>query len=547
VNAITKQPSGAAWEAAAAYRLASAEDSQTGRAEGGFSAGDHVSILAGGSVKSYGNLRAGSPTKEQRKTGYDEWDADAKVVYRLDEERRWVAAFQRVTQNDAWRTHRTIFAKSFHGSTVGTDRVHTFDQQRDLGYLQYHADQMAGAVEMIRLSASYQFQGEDLTRVRGNGVRDESDVNVHTAGFWTRLVSPSPVGTLTYGAEYYRDWVGSGQISIATNGTVTRAIQGPVGDGASYDLVGVYLQDEIPLGSRVELILGSRYTYARAEADRVRDPVTGNASAIRDDWHNVVGSGRIVWRMDEEDRWRWFGGASQGFRAPNLSDLTRLDIARSGEIETAAPGLEPEKFLSLETGVKTRAGKVTAEAAYFYTFIDDMIVRQPTGNIVNGATEVTKRNSGEGFVHGVEVSATWQLIPQVAVWGWGSWMEGKVDGYPTSAPVTREEYLSRVLPLSGGIGLRWESPAKKFWAEFLTTATAKADNLSSGDKADTQRIPPGGTPGYAVLSLRGGWRVNEHFVVAAALENILDKDYRVHGSGVNEPGRNAVVTASIRY
>jgi hemoglobin/transferrin/lactoferrin receptor protein len=27
------------------------------------------------------------------------------------------------------------------------------------------------------------------------------------------------------------------------------------------------------------------------------------------------------------------------------------------------------------------------------------------------------------------------------------------------------------------------------------------------------------------------------------VENVLDEDYRIHGSGVNEPGRNFILTA----
>jgi hemoglobin/transferrin/lactoferrin receptor protein len=32
-----------------------------------------------------------------------------------------------------------------------------------------------------------------------------------------------------------------------------------------------------------------------------------------------------------------------------------------------------------------------------------------------------------------------------------------------------------------------------------------------------------------------------------ALENVLDQDYRIHGSGINEPGRNLVLTAAYRF
>ena len=35
--------------------------------------------------------------------------------------------------------------------------------------------------------------------------------------------------------------------------------------------------------------------------------------------------------------------------------------------------------------------------------------------------------------------------------------------------------------------------------------------------------------------------------LALALENIFDEDYRIHGSGVNEPGQNLVLTANCDF
>ena len=75
----------------------------------------------------------------------------------------------------------------------------------------------------------------------------------------------------------------------------------------------------------------------------------------------------------------------------------------------------------------------------------------------------------------------------------------------------------------------------------------RVDRLTAADKTDTQRIPPGGTPGYAVTDVRCGWRVKECLSVVAAVENVLDKDYRIHGSGSNEPGRNFILSAEYRF
>jgi hemoglobin/transferrin/lactoferrin receptor protein len=35
--------------------------------------------------------------------------------------------------------------------------------------------------------------------------------------------------------------------------------------------------------------------------------------------------------------------------------------------------------------------------------------------------------------------------------------------------------------------------------------------------------------------------------VIAAVENLTDEDYRIHGSGLNEPGRNFIIGADLRF
>jgi hemoglobin/transferrin/lactoferrin receptor protein len=238
---------------------------------------------------------------------------------------------------------------------------------------------------------------------------------------------------------------------------------------------------------------------------------------------------------------------SQGFRAPNLSDLTRLDIARSGELETPVTDLDPEQFVALEAGVRSRGARHEAQLVYYHTFIEDMIVRAPTGREIDGLMEVTKKNSGDGYVQGVEASGRFTFAEDWTASIVGTWMYGEVDTYPTSSPVEERDYISRIMPLTAEASLRWDPREGRFWAEALCTAADDADKLSVEDQRDTQRIPPGGTPGYVVATARAGARVTDILDLALALENIFDEDYRIHGSGVNEPGQNLVLTANCDF
>jgi hemoglobin/transferrin/lactoferrin receptor protein len=298
----------------------------------------------------------------------------------------------------------------------------------------------------------------------------------------------------------------------------------------------------------LELTLGGRFTYAAADADSVQDPYTSQRLSMSDSWDNVVGNARLEYQPGQEKHWTLYAGAAQGFRAPNLSDLTRFDIARSNEQEIPAYGLEPEKFLSPEVGVKAEYGRFAGEATYFYTFMDDVIVRVPTGQTTpNNNVIVNKENSGEGYVDGVELTGTVKLHPDWSLWANFTWMRGELDTPVVAGGPEQTEPVSRLMPTTVNSGLRWRHPKGRVWAEFAATFAEKQDRLSSGDKLDTQRIPVGGTPGYAVFNLRAGWNPCRFASIVAAVENLTDEDYRIHGSGLNEPGRNFVLTAEMKF
>lgn len=539
VNAFTRRPytygEGFQYGGSALYRYASADSSDVGRLELASSFGRTTGILVGADRKLYDDLEAGGDTDTQRNTAYDEWAGDAKLEHFLDEKTRLVLAAQRFQQFDAPRTHRTLFAESFEGTTVGTDRRHDFDQARTLSYLQLHAEDQGGAFDSLHANLSWHEQSETLSRVTGGGSASNQGFEVGTLGFFAYAGSETASGDWTYGFDYYRDHVDS----FSSSST----IQGPVADDATYDLFGAFVQDELELGEKTTLTLGGRFNRAEVDADSVLDPVTSTQTTIEDDWSAFAGSVRFLHRLREEAV-HLFGGISQGFRAPNLSDLTRFDSARSGEFEIPSPGLDPEYTTQYELGVKTRNPRVSSQLAVFYTVLDDLILRRPTGNVNgSGQAEVAKENVGDGYVYGIEAEGALALGGDWELFTGATFTEGQVDTYPTSAPVTDEEYLDKLMPFMAQLGTRWERDGR--WFEFVVQGAGDADKLSTADTLDTQRIPPGGTPGYIVLHTRGGFRLGRYAALQLGLENLLDEDYRVHGSGLNMPGRSLLVGLSL--
>ncbi len=547
VQAFTRLPEyapeggGDVWGGRLAARVASAERSVAGRAEGQYGT-EQWAGLFGVTAKTFGDLEGGKHVGRQRKTGYDEIDYDAKVRVALRGDRELVFAHMSVDQDDVWRTHRTPYGISWQGTAVGTEPVHRFDQDHSITYLRYIDREQTLAYDELQATVYFQRQEETKYVTKKDLTRTTDGFDVKTWGASADMLKESSLGTWAYGAEYIHDGIDSFRRSYTADGSLSSTgIQGPVADNSAYHTAAFYVQDRVKLADRWELTLGGRATYAKADIGRYENFATTphTAASMNEDWFDLSGHARLSCRVID-DLWLVYASLSQAYRAPGLSDLTRFDVSRSTDVETPSPNLDPERFLCGELGSRVTADPVAWHMAYFYTRIHDLIIRQ-------AATDgtFTKLNGGDGYVHGFESELQVRLSKQWLSRTGFTWMEGYTDydevgGTKVTEPV-------RTMPLTAYTALRWESEDRRFWAEAAERASDTEDRLTAADRTDTQRIPPGGTPGYAVTDLRCGWRVKKGLSVVAGVENVLDKDYRIHGSGSNEPGRNFILSAEYRF
>jgi outer membrane receptor protein involved in Fe transport len=49
------------------------------------------------------------------------------------------------------------------------------------------------------------------------------------------------------------------------------------------------------------------------------------------------------------------------------------------------------------------------------------------------------------------------------------------------------------------------------------------------------------------VNLRAGFTISRHLNATVALINVLDRNYRVHGSGLDAPGRGAHAGLSVSF
>ncbi|MAW60921.1 MAG: hypothetical protein CMJ94_08810 [Planctomycetes bacterium] len=533
-------------------RWSSAESSYTGRLEGEI-ANEDWNLQIGQTIAAYGDLRGGKEVGTQNETGYDFAGTDLKLTRRMGDDARITLGFQRVKMDDVPRTHKTIHGIDWNGLDIESEIYRNHDQTRELAYLRTEWEGSGGWADAGAITLSFHRHDETRDRMKGTGGvatgGDFQGFDVDDLGLTARLETDGAWGDRwAYGIEMHREDIGSFKRKYDANRVFTSTeIQGPLAADATYTTLAAYLQDEIQLNDQWSLIAGLRAERIEVDVDRAEDPDTGNPTAFERDYDSIVGSLRTLYTVNTNQV--WYGGLSQGFRAPSLYDLTSLDetsVAESPDFD-----LEPEHFLQAEIGGRGRHGDWHWEGAVYNTWISDMIVRNPEAAAGN---QVLKENS-DGWIRGVEALVGYSWTDEWSTELSASWMDGESDQrlpQPGAQRVRRP--ITRLMPLQATLTTVYQPDPQGWWAEAYVWAVDNQDDLSLRDERDDSRIPDrdgdgfaNGTPGYTIVGLRSGWPVAEQALLTVALENVGDVDYRVHGSGVNGPGLNLIFGLDIRF
>jgi iron complex outermembrane receptor protein/hemoglobin/transferrin/lactoferrin receptor protein len=523
-------PVGARWFS----RLASANAGAIGRGE--VSAQTRVVGLVGGlTLKRYGTLRGGRDTGAQALTGYDEWDGDAKASFRLGANQQLIVAGQRVTQRHVQRPDVVA---------AGTELKWEWDPEtRGLAYAHYVARELPGFIEQVDVTASFQQQAERYERIAAATPAITSTHVDRTRSLGTSLQFASTAGPrhlLTYGVDAAADRIASRREDASSATGLATLAKGVLADGARYQSLALFLQDEIDVSPRLRLNLGTRFGSFHPHAI-VSDPSTGPL-VVDTPQRALTSSARALFRLTPAVD--LVGGVGQGFRAPNIDDLTIL--GRTGSrFEVPNPALKPETSLTMEAGVRGRSTLATGSATYFLTDIDGLIQRGAgtfngrtfqdiDGDGVRGASEpliFQRQNAGRAQLHGVELEGRLRPTDHWTV-------TGTVVRTVGTEQVTGDP-LRRIPPTYGRAVVGW-SAGNRWWADAYTVFASRQSRLAPGDLTDI-RIPAGGTPGFLTLNARGGVTLTSQVQLTAGLENITDQTYRTHGSGIDGAGINAVV------
>ncbi len=521
---------------------------------GRFSAGlanDTWRIGVGGTLVSAGDLRAGGGLGRQVPTGFDAGGLDAEIEFLAGQRHTLSGAVHHFNMVDVPRYDRYW---TLRAPAPGPDAEHLFQPQtRQLGYTRYEFRRGGGAITELDVTASLAVQREGRRRVRLRGgaadsIRERWRDDVYTPGVSVVGRSFAALGAtvmrVTWGAEYYRDELrSSGEFENLNSGTSTPIVRASAGgdipagnfpNGASADRLGVFAAVDVPILDHFTLTAGGRLSTFRSQANNG----TAFGGAVRNSASQLTGQIGVVAAPHRD--WRIVARVAQGFRAPNLYDLTRVGPVPGG-VSLPNPNASPERSITTDVSLRYAAPATAFDITGYHTSISDFIDRVPGSfagdTLFNGERVFQGLNVGKARVWGIEAEAA-QRIEDFQL------RANIVFTHGNQTPVTGvEEPMSKIPPVNGMVGLRWNPLASRFWTEYQIRWSVEQDRLGSRDLSDS-RIPAGGTPGYAVHGIRAGASLSQRIDVSAGFENLTDTLYRTHASGVDAAARHVWIGLS---
>ena len=522
INIITKkrtdfsQPFDADGLLAGHYETAADAWALRGQLEGNWSG---LGAIAGASGKDYDDLNGGGDLGEQVPSAYEEVNADLKLNYRFGAGHELILAQQFTRQFDVPKTNEVVLGDKL--------QFNYEPQERILTYLDYRGSEV-GIFDALRLNLSYnrQQEGEQIIARATPSTETQELTDVGTFGAFFQ--ADHFVGTrhhFTYGFEFYRDEYDTEKTQINLITETSTPITPGVPDGTYYQSWALYVQDEVQLWKDAEAIAGIRYSNFESEGEVGATQLSFSTDAV---------VGNLNLRFGITPHLNLVGGLAWGFRAPNIEDFFgRVDFFN----EIPNTKLEPEKVFNKEIGLKYLSASLFAEAYYFHADYEGFIERVTVGLQPNGLPIQQRRNLRDAAIQGVEANLGYRWSEQWLLAANLMWTEGSAED--TGEP------LQRIPPINGSARLRY-APWQNLWLEAAALWADSQTRLAPNDIIDP-RIGPGGTPGYVVFDLRTGYLPAKNHELLLSLENILDKKYKTHGSGIFNPGINFGVTYRIRF
>lgn len=341
-------------------------------------------------------------------------------------------------------------------------------------------------------------------------------------------------GSWIVGAEFYHDEVASRRLEDDLLSGATQVLTPRFPDGSRVRQAALYANSQRQLTARHNLSGGMRISN-----DDVTLPSTAVSAAAAIDSTDI--SADAGWIFDASDRWQLLANVGLGFRAPNVFDLGTLGNRPGNRFNIPNTTLDSERVRQFDVGVRYRSDRLRIDVMAYALRYDDRITSLLTGAVTpDGRDIVQSANAAESSIRGVEAGVEFTISDALEARAVLNYSRGEQRAVGSGT-----EPADRIPPFNGNIVLSYDYGGSYRLQSWLRFAGAQ-NRLSARDVGDT-RIDPQGTPGWAMVGARVNKAYGDRWLLAVTLDNLLDKRYRVHGSGLDAPGRNLMLALRFNW
>lgn len=456
-------------------------------------------------------------------SGYTSRGARLAVSAHPTDQRSWLFDLQLLEQPSTPRIDELV--PGFGQDEPSSSEYFFAPNQRQFAHVRHTADNALLGSDW-RIDAAWQRITDNLqTRDFGATARRLEDNSSDLYALSINATGDASGISWVAGADFRTDEVQSSRREIDLLTSVESPLAPRYPDGSSVDESAVFGNLGWAMAERHRLTGGLRFSDVHIEV-----PASSLSEAASIDVRRL--SGDLGWIFSLDDTWQLVANAGFGFRAPNIADLGTLGNRPGNRYNIPNPELREETVQQLDAGVRKQSAMIDFELMLFALRFDNRITSVLTGDQTPAERDIVQSvNAAETSIHGAEAGLSIRFNDALRAhailnYTWGREIIGSSGAQPAD----------RIPPLSGELRLDADVNAAWTWQGSLTVASPQ-DRLNERDIRDV-RINPDGTAGWAIVGTAIAYRSSESWRIDLLADNLLDKRYRLHGSGIDSPGRN---------
>ena len=488
----------------------------------------------------------------QKLSGYNQTDLLQKVLFKPNEQTSHLLNIQLSQSSNINRYDR--LTETNNGLPVYAEWYYGPQLRNMFGY-KFSKEKLQGYFQTVAVNVNYQHLEESrISRKFKSNNKDYRFEKVDLFGLNLELLHEDASGDLHIGVESYYNQVGSTAYRnhLLTNlrsAIATRYSDGPT-NMANY---AVYAQHTKFLKGNWVLNTGMRLNNVQLNA-HFKDSSLMHLPFTEAKQNNTSLTGNLGLAYNGADGLRVSFGASSGFRAPNVDDLTKVFDTRTGYVVVPNREIQPEYTYNIELNLAKTTELYSIGASFFFTRFKNALVvdkfkwNNASAIVYEGVmSEVyAMQNKAIANVYGFNVNGTVNLSPKTILAATYSYTKGRYTNKEVNG-LNAEKPLDHIPPTYGRVGLKQD--LKKFTAELFTVFNGwkRIKEYSTSGEDNQLYATADGMPGWQIWNINTSYQPSKKINLSFQIENIADLNYRYFASGISALGRNYVLQARYSF